>query len=119
MSECLEINDFQVLGESFLNEFDRRVASLPQDLCAPFHREARQLETELFSLYRTVALCAKKQESLETVSQLWGSMVGTCDASVKRLGELVKQHPYCGAEIYSDTMLDLRNKCYRLQTMHS
>jgi len=35
--------------------FERRVAQLDRDLCAPFHQEATQLETELLTIYRFIA----------------------------------------------------------------
>ena len=46
-------------------------------------------------------------------------MVEMCDEFLRRLSGLKERHPYCGAEIYYDRVLDLRNKCKRLQEMHS
>jgi len=101
-------------------DFDKRVASLPPELCAPFHQEARQLDAELLTIYKMTALCNKEEEEdLDKVSSRWGAMVKICDGSIKRLGELTRQHPQCGADWYYDRMLDLRNKCLRLQKMHS
>jgi hypothetical protein len=99
--------------------FELRVASIPQDMCAPFHQEARQLEVELLTIYKMVALCVKKDEDLGMVSKRWGAVVQMCDNSAKQLFQLTQKHPYCGAAVYYDRVLDLRNKCFRLQQMHS
>lgn len=119
MSSCLENSDIRMLGDSILAQFDRRVASIPEDLCGPFHIEARQLESELLGLHRMVALCAKRQDDLKFVSDLWDLMVGLCDSSAAKLAEMVKKHPNCGAQVYYDRILDLRNRCQRLKMMHS
>ena len=119
MNNCLPDSDLRKLGSSMLVDFERRVASIPKDLCAPFHEEARQLETELLTIYKMVALCARKEEDLSGVSKSWGFMVQMCDESAKQLNKLVQQHPSCGADAYYDRVLDLRNKCHRLQQMHS
>ena len=101
-----------------LADFDRRVAEIPGDLCAPFHAEARQLDAELMTLYKMVVLCVRNEENLDEVAQSWAMMVQICDAFAKRLNALSDQHPYCGADSYYDRVLDLRNKCQRLQKMH-
>ena len=102
-----------------LTDFDRRIAAIPKDLCAPFHIEARQLDVELMTIYKMIVLCVRKEENLDQVSNAWRVMVGVCDEFAKRLNDLSKQHPYCGADSYYDRVLDLRNKCQRLQQMHS
>jgi hypothetical protein len=119
MSNCLPETELKQLGNSMIMEFERRVASIPDYLCAPFHQEARQLEAELLTIYKMVALCAKKDEDLDVVSKRWGSMVQMCDSFAKQLHQLTQKHPHCGADAYYDRVLDLRNKCYRLQQMHS
>jgi len=119
MTACLAKSDFDKLANSMLDGFDQRVALLPKEMCAPFHEEARQLETELLGIHKLVVLCVRREEDLTCVSRLWELMVSLCDASAKRLGKLVKMHPQCGAQIYYDRLLDLRNKCQRLQQMHS
>jgi hypothetical protein len=119
MKSCLAESDLQNLGNEMLQGFDRRVAAIPKDLCAPFHSEARQLETELLTIYKFVALAARREEDLSQVARAWGMMVTVCDQSAKHLNVLVEQHPYCGADAYYDRVLDLRNKCHRLQQMHS
>ena len=81
--------------------------------------EARQLEAELLGLHKTVALCARRQEDLAAVSELWGLMVELCDLSATKLGGVVQKHPQCGAQVYYDRILDLRNRCQRLKMMHS
>ena len=119
MKSCLAESDLQNLGDEMLQGFERRVAAIPKDLCAPVHSEARQLETELLTIYKFVALAARREEDLSQIAKAWDMMVKVCDESAKRLNDLVKQHPYCGANAYYDRVLDLRNKCQRLQTMHS
>jgi hypothetical protein len=102
-----------------LSGFDQRVASIPKDLCAPFHQEARGLEIELVSIYRVVVLYVRKEQDLAQIAACWALMVKICDDSAARLGRVSEQHPYCGADIYYDRVLDLRNKCQRLQNLHS
>ena len=119
VNNCLPQSDLQELGNSIITDFERRVASIPDYLCAPFHDEARQLETELLGIYRVVVLCARKEEDLEAVSKLWGLIVQICDQCLDQLRALAQKHPNCGADTYYDRVLDLRNKCNRLQQMHS
>jgi len=115
---CLTGSDVQELGKSFLAEHDRRLLTIPGDLCVPFHDEARQLEMELLFLYKTTVLCVRREESMDVVSTRWGEMVEICDASISRLRKLANKHPSCGADIYYDRVLELRSKCQRLQEMH-
>jgi len=119
MNECLTNSDLLELSSDSLAAFGERVARIPQDLCAPFHEEARQLETVLLTVYRVVVLCTKREEDLQRVSQWWATMVRVCDDFAKELGKLVEAHPACGAEPYYDRVLELRSKCLRLQKMHS
>lgn len=100
-------------------DFERRVASIPQDLCAPFHTQAQHLETQLLTVYQMVAKMVRRVEDLDQVSTLWGSIVAMCDGSLVQLKKLTETHPNCGAQSYYDKVLDLRNKCRRLQEMHS
>lgn len=119
MSKCFEESDLRHLETEMVQGFDRRVAAIPKDLCAPFNAEARQLESELLFIYRIVVLTNAKEDNLSHIATAWNGMVRICDESAKRLAELVTQHPYCGADSYYDRVLDLRNKCLRLQEMHS
>ncbi|MGH7952524.1 MAG: hypothetical protein ACREFE_11485, partial [Limisphaerales bacterium] len=119
MNSCFAESDLQNLGNEMLESFVRRVAAIPGNLCAPFHSEARQLETELLTIYKFVALSARRTEDLAQIAKSWGMMVKVCDESAQKLNALVQQHPYCGANSYYDRVLDLRNKCLRLQQMHS
>ncbi len=119
MQNCVQESDLRAIGEEVLTDFERRVGSLNKDLCAPFQAEARQLEAELLTIYRFIALGAKREPDLDRVAALWGVMVGLCDEFTKRLSELKERHPYCGADFYHDRVLDLRSKCRRLQEMHS
>ena len=118
MKECLMESDLLELSGGSLAAFDERVASIPKDLCVPFHEEARQLEAELLTVYRVVVLGTRKEENLDMVAEWWGTMVRVCDDFAGRLNRLVTEHPYCEAGQYCDRVLDLRNKCLRLQKMH-
>ena len=100
------------------DDFDRRVSVLPDELCAPFHDEARQLETELLMLYRATVLCVRREEDIGRVATRWAEMAAICDESLNRLRKLSEKRPNCGAEIYYDRVLDLKNKCHRLHEMH-
>ena len=62
MNSCLAESDLPDLGNEMIAGFERRVAAIPRDLCAPFHTEARQLETELLSSYKFVASSTRKEE---------------------------------------------------------
>ena len=119
MRECLTDSDLLELSQGSLASFEQRLANIPKDLCAPFHEEARQLETELLTVYRVVVLCTKREEDLARVSKWWETMVRVCDDFAVRLCRLVETHPACGAEQYYDRVLELRSKCLRLQKMHS
>jgi hypothetical protein len=85
LSQSLVESDLLVLSSGTLAAFDHRVASIPRDLSAPFHEEARQLEAELLTVYRVVVLCTKKADDLDRVAQWWGVMVRVCDEFASRL----------------------------------
>jgi hypothetical protein len=119
MSNCLTKLELKELGDSKIKAFGKRVASIPNDLCAPFHQESRQLEAELLTIYAFVVLGVRKEEDLNAVADAWAGMVAMCDAVAISLNALVKKHPSCGADCYYNSVLDLRNKCSRLQQMHS
>jgi hypothetical protein len=120
MNDCTAaVSHLQELGESTVADFDRRVASLPADLCAPFNQEAARLESELLMIYKMVALCARAESDLDKVAAGWARTVEICDVFASRLLTLSKVHPDCGAESFHDRVLDLRNKCRRLQQLHS
>jgi hypothetical protein len=118
MGECLTESDLQELGRTALEDFERRLVSLPEDLCAPFHDEARQLETELLFLYRATVLCVRREPDIDKVGARWAEMVRLCRDFLTKLKKLGDQHPGCGAGIYYDRVLDLRAKCERLREMH-
>jgi len=118
MTEILTNLDVLELSKDSLASFEQRLATIPRDLCAPFHGEARQLETELLTVYRVVMLCTKREEDLDRVSRWWATMVHVCDEFAGRLSRLVEAHPGSGAEQYYDRVLELRSKCLRLQKMH-
>jgi hypothetical protein len=113
------ISHLQELGESTVADFDRRIASLPAGLSAPIHEEAARLESELLVIYKMVALGARAEADLNKVASAWAGMVEICGVFASRLLTLCKAHPGCGAEAFHDRVLDLRNKCRRLEQLHS
>ena len=115
---CFTESDVQELGRTVLAEFDRRFLALPEDLCAPFHDEARQLETELMSLYRAIVMCVRREEDINRIAARWGEMVEICGGCLTRIQKVSEKHPGCGASLYYDHVLELRSKCRRLQEMH-
>jgi hypothetical protein len=119
MTECLGESDVNELAQAALTDFDQEVASLPGDLCVPFNQAAGQLEAGLLIVYRVVAKLVRKEDDLGRIAEWWGTMVSQCDEFAKRLRDLSLAHPACTAEFYYDRVLDLRNKCKRLQQMHS
>jgi len=119
MRECLTDADLLELSRGSLASFEQRLANIPKDLCAPFHEEARHLETELLIVYRVVVLCTKREDDLAHVSKWWQTMVRVCDDFAMQLSKLAQAHPACGAEQYYDRVLELRSKCLRLQKMHN
>ena len=119
MNESLTDSDLLELSQGALASFEQRLMTIPKELCAPFHEEARQLESELLTVYRVVVLCTKREEDLNRVSKWWETMVRVCDDFGVRLSRLVQAHPASGAEQYYDRVLELRSKCLRLQKMHS
>jgi hypothetical protein len=118
MQTCVEEADLREMGHTIAADFDRRIALIPEDMCLAFHTEARQLETQLLTIYQLVARVTRKVDDLDKVASLWEAVVNLCDEFAGRLGNLVKQHPDCGASSYYDRVLDLRNKCHRLHQMH-
>ena len=119
MKDCTCEAAVTELGESTLTEFDREVARMEPDLCAPFNAAASRLEGQLLTIYRTVVQSVRREEDLEVIARCWGAMVNQCDAFGKRLHDLSVSHPGCGAGVFYDRVLDLRNRCQRLQDMHS
>jgi hypothetical protein len=118
MSDCVTDSHLQELGDSAVADSDRRIAGFPRDLCVPFYMEAMRLENELLTIYKMVVLCVRREADLVKVASSWGVMVGICDRFADRMSRLKNDHPTCGAESYYDRILDLRNKCRRLQEMH-
>ncbi len=119
MTQCLGESDVKELAEATLLDFDRRVAGLPEDASGPFHQAAMRLEVELLTIYRFVVQIVRKEEDLDRIAGWWGTMVAQCDLFAERLHALFRRHPASGADLFYDRVLDLRNKCERLRTMHS
>ena len=118
MQTCVEEADLREMGQTIAADFDRRIALIPADMCSAFHTEARQLETQLITIYQLVARVTRKVDDLDKIASLWEAFVNLCDGFAGKLGNLVEQHPDCGASSYYDRVLDLRNKCHRLHQMH-
>lgn len=119
MSPCLDNHDLEELSNGSLQAFEKQIASIPADLCAPFYEAAGRLESQLLVIYQMVVLCTKKEDDLDKVALWWGSMVRVCDEFITHLEGLVAQHPSCGVEYYRDRFLDVRNTCKRLQELHA
>ena len=68
MSACFDTSDVLELSRATLKEANRRLSEIPADLCAPFYAEASNLEQQLLGVYRTVALCVRKEEDLEKIA---------------------------------------------------
>jgi hypothetical protein len=118
MSNCLSSLELKELGNSMISDSSLRIASIPDDLCAPFHTEARELESNLLTIYRLCAMIARKEQDLKEIAKIWGGMIELCDTFGAVLNNLAKKHPQCGADSFYDRVLDLRNKCNRLKTLH-
>ena len=116
---CGSLESFTELSENILNSFDKKLADLSPDKCIPFHNAARDLGVELTTIYRMMAICARRQESIDAAAKIWRFMKTTCDQFLVRMGALCDEHPSCGADIYRDQILDLRNKCGRMESLHS
>jgi hypothetical protein len=119
MSSCFDTTDVLELSRATLEDANRRISEIPVDLCAPFFAEASNLEQQLLGVYRTVALCVRKENELERIASWWCAMMKACDGFAGRLAKLSREHPDCGAAVFYDRVLDLRNKCQRLQEMHA
>lgn len=118
MSTCFDTSDILELSRATLEETNSRLSAIPPDLCAPFFAEASNLEQQLISMYRTVARCVRKEDDLDGIANWWEAMTKVCDAFAGRLAQLCQEHPECGSEFFYNRVLDLRNKCQRLQEMH-
>ena len=118
MSACFDTADVLELSNATLAESEKRLSRIPADLCAPFYAEASNLEQQLLQVYRTVVLCVRKEEDIDQVAAWWQMMVEVCDKFGGCLHALTQEHPYCGAGVFYDAVLDLRNRCLRLKEMH-
>ncbi|HEV7403235.1 MAG TPA: hypothetical protein VGO11_09925 [Chthoniobacteraceae bacterium] len=119
MNTCFDTSDIMELSRVTLDETDRRLQGLSADLCSPFYAEARTLEQHLLQIYRMVALCAKKEDDLDKIASWWAAMTEVCDHFAEKLNVLCTDHPACGADYFYDRVLDLRNKCQRLNRLHA
>ena len=119
MSPCPTPSQLQQIGEAAVAEFDSRIATIPPDLCSAFQSEALRLEGQLLLMYRLVVIYNQGEEDLGKIAFRWGNMVEVCDLFMGRISLLKQNHPACGADIYYDRILDLRNKCLRLQNIHT
>jgi hypothetical protein len=117
--ECLKESHLNELANSTLDSFDENIVKIPEDQCYAFQQEAKSLEAQLLVIYKMVVLCVRDEEDLANISKCWKLMVGLCDRFMQKVASLSEQHPYCGADVYHDRILDLRNQCQRLQKLHS
>ena len=119
MSACFDTADVLELSNATLAETEKRLSSIPADSCAPFYAEASNIQQQLLQVYRTVVLCVRKEEDMDRVAAWWQMMVEVCDKFGLCLHALTQEHPYCGAGMFYDAVLDLRNRCLRLKEMHA
>ena len=119
MSACFQPETIRRLSDASYSDFDARVKETPEALCAPFREHAGKLLEGLVSIYRMVVMACKAEEDINVVASFWREMVASCDKYMIGIEELCKAHPYCSAGDYRDKVLDLRNTCQRLQTLHS
>jgi hypothetical protein len=115
---CVTPEDLTTISATALEEFDRWVATIPEDGCVEFNRAASSLEVELRQSYRFIASIARRTDDLDQISKLWSGMVEACDFYLARLHGLHEKHPICGAGYYYDRVLEIRNKCQRLAEIH-
>jgi len=114
---CFTESDVQELGEQCLPNLI--VGSCPpEDLCAPFHDEARQLETELMSLYRATVMCVRREEDINRVAARWGEMVEICEGVLLGFKRYQKSTLAAGRVFTMTAFLNSEAKCRRLQEMH-
>jgi hypothetical protein len=106
------------LWQGTAEEFEKNLQSFPADTCGRLQDAAIQIESAIKVVYRVTALEARSTEDLSEVARLWGAMGEVCQQAVKKLSALSQQQPDCGIGIYLDRILDLANKCRRLQEMH-
>ena len=118
MSQCFDFADIFELSQASLAETEKRLNEIPAELSAPFYAEADKLEQQLLAVYRIVALCVRKEDDLDVVTGWWDAMTKICDLFAARLNQLCEAHPYCGASLFYDNVLDLRNRCLRLANLH-
>lgn len=115
---CVTDCDLRGIAKNDITRFDKAVAAIPADSCSLFHDEASRLEAGLLGVYRVVATMVRQEEEMDKVAECWGAMVAVCDTYAERLGTFHQEHPSCGAGFFYDRILDLRNKCARLQALH-
>jgi hypothetical protein len=99
-------------------EFDESLGSSPLDTCTQIQDTAVRIESAIKVVYRVTALEARSIDDMQMVSELWGNMAQICRDAVKRLTSMGDKNRDCGVGVYVDRILDLANKCQRLQEMH-
>ncbi len=113
----LDIDDITAIKDSALKVFDNSIAAADSSECWGVNDAVTRLETQLLQLYGIVVLALKHEEDLAVIAQNWGNMVTVCDDVALKIGSLGEEHPYCS--VSHDKILDLRNRCARLQNLHS
>ena len=110
----IDLSDLERIRDTALQEFEQRVNAADPGISVDL--EVARLESQLLQLYRLAAMAARREETLEQTSALWAVVVGICDAFALKVSARCAQQPLCSAA--HDRILDLRNKCRRLQDLH-
>lgn len=113
----IDAKDFQEITDSALRSFEDQVGAADPDVCGEFDIAVARLESQVIQLYGIAALLARREPDIEKVGEIWGAMVGVCDAVAKKIKALCDEHPLCTTS--HDKILDIRNKCARLSELHS
>jgi hypothetical protein len=106
------------LWQGTAREFDDTLRDCPLDSSTRLQDAAIRIESAIKVVYRVTALEARAIEDMHEISRLWGTMSQICRDAVKKLGSISDKNRDCGVGIYIDRILDLANKCQRLQEMH-
>jgi hypothetical protein len=107
----IELEDLEKIKDSALESFTKGVASVSPEI------EAAKLESQLTQLYSLAAIAARREECLDGTARIWATMVSICDAFAAKISEVCHGGTRCVASY--DRVLDVRNKCARLQELHS
>ena len=85
VSATFDTDDIFELSRAALEETENRLRAIPEELSLPFNAEARTLEQHLLQMYRTVALCARKEQDLDKIASWWAAMTKICDEFARKI----------------------------------